>query len=178
MLAHWNRPAYDSQINRRVPRGGAQDMSELIAGIRDRPNRIGRTAWRWVIIYLSAGAVLLEVLDVFSERLGLPNRYFIVMALALLLVLPGVAGAGALRAMAEEEGTPGRRPPSANRTSSARASAIGASTSTRRSREEMSELHYRLARFHEERGDSDRAAHHYEKSLELGGTKGAEREGP
>jgi len=153
-------------------------MSELISVIRDRPGRVRRVTWRWILVYVSAGAVLLEVLDVFSQRLGLPDRFFIAAAIGLALLLPGVAGAGALRGLSEEDeeasGQAGRR----GRREGSRTSLTAGRGPSRRalhvpsdphpSGADMAELHYRLGRYYEERGESGRAAFHYARSLEYG----------
>jgi len=154
-------------------------MPEIITSIRDRPRSVRRVTWRWILLYVSAGAVLLEVLDMFSEHLGLPDRFFIVAAIGLVLLLPGVAGAGALRGLSEEEdqeisGQAGHR----GRREGSRASPSGAPGPSRTaphrpsdphpSGADMAELHYRLGRYYEERRESSRAAFHYAKSLEYG----------
>ena len=148
-------------------------MSSIITEIRDRPRNAGRITWRWVLIYLSAGAVLLEVIDVFSERFGLPDRLFILAAVGLVLLLPGVAGAGALRGLAREENEEPRQQGSGgSSTPRGPRSALDATPApvndSAPPNAEMAELHYRLGRFHEQRGDSARAAYHYAMSLEVG----------
>lgn len=156
-------------------------MSELITGIRDRPGRVRRVTWRWVLVYVSAGAVLLEVLDVFSQRLGLPDRFFIVAAIGLALLLPGVAGAGALRGLSDEDEERPMRSSGASREGGARERRDRPSVARRVSNErltapadpkpsdaDLTELHYRLGRYYEKLGDPGRAAHHYAKSLEYG----------
>jgi hypothetical protein len=151
-------------------------MSRIIEEIRDRPGRVRRITLRWTLVYVSAGAVLLEVLDVFSLRLGLPDRFFILAAIALALLLPGVAGAGALRGLSEEDGERPRPPRNRGRQEPGGSSIPGAGGKAdvqapddpQPSGADMSELHYRLGRYYEERGDSGRAAHHYAKSLGYG----------
>ena len=154
-------------------------MPEIIAGIRDRPRSVRRVTWRWIILYVSAGAVLLEVLDMFSEHLGLSDRFFIVVAIGLVLLLPGVAGAGALRGLSEEDeeisGQAGHRGRREGSTAS-KPAAPGPSPAAPRPQSDppptegdLAELHYRLGRYYEERLESGRAAYHYEKSLEYGG---------
>lgn len=129
---------------------------------------------RWTLVYVSAGAVLLEVLDVFSLRLGLPDRFFLVAAVTLVLLLPGVAGAGALRGLSDEDSERPRpggagsgpvhattRPPPAGRLPEPPVPEDPHPTAA-----ELAELHYRLARYYEDRGDTRRTAYHYARSFE------------
>jgi hypothetical protein len=158
-------------------------MSHIIEGIRDRPGRVRRVTLRWTLVYVSAGAVLLEVLDVFSLRLGLPDRFFVLAAIALVLLLPGVAGAGALRGLSEEDDERPRPPQASGRPEVATSSIPRSGRETRvpapddplPSGADMAELHYRLGRYYEDRGDSRRAAHHYARSFhcEEGNSPGA-----
>lgn len=135
--------------------------------------------WRWVLLYVSAGAVLLEVLDVLSQRLGLPDRFFIAAAIGLALLLPGVAGAGAIRGLSEEdERSPGKARLRDRRERPRVTPAAVPSRSTppipndpRPTGADLTELHYRLGRYYEERGERGRAAHHYAKSLEYGASE-------
>jgi hypothetical protein len=129
-------------------------------------------------LYIAGAAATIQLLDVFADRLDLPEQAFVLVVVIAILGLPVTAAAVALRAVARAERSPRRMPKPAGRERSARGAAPSrpAPMTQQRSgappdsalarRLEVALSHHRIATLHLDNGDRAAAAEQLDRFVE------------
>jgi hypothetical protein len=118
-------------------------------------------------VYFTIAFAVLQALDVFLERIGLPERVFALASVAVVLLLPAAVAVGLIRSLLVEERSGPPREAGRGARTVARPTEASGSSRSRASREDVAAVHLRLAGMYDARGDEDRALDHYRRYLEL-----------